>query len=144
MARTRRDIHVEQSPEGLRAASEVMRQFAVEHSVPESVASRLDVALEEILSNVLRHAFRVPPAAGRDLRLHLELLGDGLRATVMDNGPAFDPCSFEPLPVPSSLVESDLGGWGIRMVRNIVDEMRYRRSDGCNCVELVVRPSTRS
>jgi anti-sigma regulatory factor (Ser/Thr protein kinase) len=136
------DIQVEQSPEGLRAASEVMRRFAVDHGIPESVANRLDVALEEILSNVLRHAFRRPLSDRPDLQLRLDVLGNALRATVIDNGPAFDPVRFEPTPVATSLAESELGGWGIRLAREMVDEIRYRRADERNCLELVVRSAS--
>jgi anti-anti-sigma factor len=92
------------------------------------------------LSNVVRHAFPERPPGRCDLRLHLDVLGEALRATVIDNGPPFDPVRFKPTPVASSLSESELGGWGIRLVGEMVDEMRYWRSDECNCLELVVRP----
>jgi serine/threonine-protein kinase RsbW len=92
------------------------------------------LALQEMVTNVLRHAYRMDEQ--RPVELVFELTGDTFAVELRDQGPAFDPVRHE---VPERQDESMLteaGGHGIRIVRMVMDDVSYRRQDGWNCLRM--------
>src|SRR5690606_29375570 len=90
--------------------------------------------LDELLSNAIRHAF--PDGGAHAIDLKFRVRRSGLEATVEYGGVAFDPATA-PLPERrSSLDERPLGGLGVHFVRELADELRYRRVGDRNRVIL--------
>ena len=84
--------------------------------------NRVEVVLEELLSNLIRH--------GQDVTAITVTAGyhaGSIELVVEDNGVAFDPLA-KPDPEPfSSLAEAPLGGLGIALVRRLTCAARYDR-----------------
>jgi anti-sigma regulatory factor (Ser/Thr protein kinase) len=58
---------------------------------------------------------------------------------IEDNGIAFDPTQA-PLPPPVTMDSDRVGGWGMRIVRSLSDEVRYQRIGGRNRLTLIFHP----
>lgn len=87
------------------AASEA---FAAEARLSDGAATRLQVVVEELITNVLRHGLAT------QVELALEALPDGVDLAVEDDGIAFDPTQ------PSAFAGPDTetgGGVGLALVR---------------------------
>lgn len=87
------------------------------------------LALEEIVSNVVRHA-RV---GATEVRVRLSLDPGAIHITVEDEGDRFDPLGD----APAADLESDLasrrpGGLGLHLVRHMVDRAEYERDGRTN------------
>ncbi len=84
--------------------------------------NRVEVVLEELISNLVRH--------GKDV--NVVTVAAGYRAgmvdlIVEDDGAAFDPFAYpEPEPF-TNLPEAPLGGLGIPLVRRLTSSARYDR-----------------
>lgn len=101
-------------------------------SVPEPVLRAFQVALDELLTNVLVHAQQ---ASGPiDLKLARSI--DALDVTLSYLSDAFDPTTWQPASGSDSIAASADGGHGIRLVRALMDVFRYEYVDGCNIVHL--------
>ena len=113
------------------------------HSCPAHVKGQLDIAVEELFVNVCRYAYE---GAGADVaRTALvtqafDVDPPSVTVEIIDSGTPFDPLakpdaatadSFE------SVADIPIGGLGILMAKQSVDEMRYDRVDGRNVVTLV-------
>jgi anti-sigma regulatory factor (Ser/Thr protein kinase) len=98
---------------------------------PEATRYNVLVALQEMLTNVLRHAYQRDES--RPVEVLFELADDGLRVTLRDQGPAFDPVRYA-----ASAGEGDgampcePGGHGIRIARQVMDTVEYARVGGWN------------
>jgi len=68
---------------------------------------------------------------------------ESLRATIEDDGRPFNPLEKEAPPIPRSLEEAGIGGWGIPIVRTFADELAYQRRDGRNSVTIVSQAPSR-
>ena len=109
--------------------------FAETHAVPAATRRSLSVALDELLANALSHGL-----AGRDaglVTIEVKLDQERLTVTVTDDGPPFDPFGRTAPDTTLSVEERPIGGLGIHLVRQLVDEVSYQRRDGCNVVVLV-------
>lgn len=132
------DIRITESPRELRRLAADLDAFAERHALPSRVTDTLALAIEEVVTNVLSYAF--DDLGSGPHQIHVRLVRDPgvVRATIIDDGRAFDPTAVPIDREFESLDEVELGGWGIRLVRKLMDEVRYRRYDGHNHLELVL------
>jgi anti-anti-sigma factor len=69
----------------------------------------------------------------------VELEGNSLRVTITDDGPPFDPLAYADPDTELSVEEREIGGLGIHLVRQMMDEVSYRYEGDRNIVVLVKR-----
>ncbi len=101
-------------------------------SVPEPALRALQVALDELLTNVILHAQQ----ASGPIELQLARTAGVLDATVSYLAEDFDPTQWRSADVGSSVEDSQFGGHGIRLVRALMDDFRHEYIDGRNVVHL--------
>lgn len=121
----------------LRPLSEWFRAFARDNEVDEARALDFELCLNELMTNVIHYAYA--DRGRHEIRVSLERDAEGIRATIEDDGRPFNPLEKEAPPVPHSLDEAGIGGWGIPIVRAFADELSYERRDGRNRVTIVSR-----
>ena len=87
----------------------------------------INLALEEAVSNVIMYAY----PKGSDGLVDIEAIvrKDSLQFIVSDNGIPFDPTAAPEADISLDVDERPIGGLGIFLVRNIMDEVTYNRSD---------------
>ena len=95
----------------------------------------MNVVFEELLNNIVSYAYRDEGEHTIDLRV--ELSSDRLAVTITDDGRPFNPFMSAVPDITVSLEEREPGGLGIHLVRNMMDEVSYRRRTGKNAVILV-------
>jgi len=119
------------------AAVEVAREAVVgllePMRVDELVLNRIEVVLEELVSNVVRHGIDV-----HSLKIEVAVADRVLQIVVIDDGAAFDP-----LVIPERDRYSDLelaipGGQGIPLVRRFTRDAAYRRGANENRISCLM------
>lgn len=105
--------------------ADALDAFCVEQRLPESIAWRLRVALDEIVANIVKHGFVAGEAA---LDVWFRRDGSMVEITVADDGPPFDPLTHPAPDVTSPLETRHPGGLGIALVRALMDDVRYLRT----------------
>ena len=103
---------------------------------PLRVVMQIDVAVEEIFVNIANYAY----APGKGMaRIGVETKNDpaGVIITFTDSGVRYDPLAKEDPDVTLSAEERKIGGLGIFLVKNTMDDMTYEYSNGQNILKLV-------
>jgi serine/threonine-protein kinase RsbW len=121
----------------LRGLSEQAEAFARRHRLRPKAIDAMLLALEEAVTNVLMYAFEGVPEERREVFVCLQMSREALVVTIRDNGLAFDPTHARPR---AGLEDGDgrPGGWGITLIRGLIDEVHYARIGDRNQLELVV------
>jgi serine/threonine-protein kinase RsbW/sigma-B regulation protein RsbU (phosphoserine phosphatase) len=88
-----------------------------------------------LFSNVVSYGFDKDSAQQVDMTL--ELSGDQIRATMVDNGLPFDPTKPLDPELSLPLEEKNIGGLGIFLARQYVDDLQYRREGEKNIIILM-------
>jgi serine/threonine-protein kinase RsbW len=99
------------------------------HAVPPGVAAQLMVALDEIVSNVLDHG---GDDGGVLVDVRMKIGSGQVKAEVADNGRPFDPLSTPAPDTSLSLEDRAIGGLGIHLLRELLDDVSYLREGGRN------------
>lgn len=102
--------------------------------LPEEQRFPFELALEEVFMNVAMHGGH----EGRPASAAIEFLRDGedLRLVVSDDGPAFDPLSLGTPDTSLAIEEREVGGLGVFLVREMMDEVVYARREGLNVLSM--------
>jgi len=108
--------------------------------LPMELTMPINLALEEAVTNVMLYAY--PGTSGQVLvecckGERLKVKGERIVFTITDSGIPFDPTQKEEVDTTLSAEEREIGGLGIHLVRQIMDEVRYARIDDKNVLTLV-------
>ena len=118
--------------ENLEDFLEQMRQFLMENSASKKSISQMSIVADEIFANVCSYAY--PEDEGNiDIDYGLDENEDFI-LIFTDRGIPFDPLKHEDPDTGLPIEERDIGGLGILMVKNMVDEISYKRENDCNCL----------
>ncbi len=117
----------------------VIGEFAEANSLPQRQAMHLDLAIEEIVSNVIKYGFE--PGDERDDAVDITLVLDGRRLAIRirDRGRPFDPLADAPEPdTDAGVADRRIGGLGVHFVKRLMADLRYRREGDSNVLEMVL------
>jgi anti-sigma regulatory factor (Ser/Thr protein kinase) len=105
-------------------ADQVSR-FVRECSLEDQVEFDLNLVLEELFVNALRHG----GCEGMEnaIRVQLQSTEDGVEVKYSDRGIPFDPTTAAPPDLETSLEDRRAGGLGIHFVRELMSGLRYQR-----------------
>lgn len=109
--------------------------IAATKSIDGGTAMALNLALEEAVSNVMMYAY--PQEERGSINLKAILHADSIEFVLSDNGVPFDPTASPDVDTSLGVDERAIGGLGIHLVRNIMDEVRYARRDGMNILTMI-------
>ncbi|MBO7673476.1 MAG: ATP-binding protein [Atopobiaceae bacterium] len=98
--------------------------------------AQIDVALDEIFSNICNYAYGNDVG---DVTVRVCDVADqnSICITLEDKGIPFDPLSREDPDTSLGLHERGIGGLGIYMAKQIMDDVRYEHRDGFNMLTVV-------
>jgi anti-anti-sigma factor len=121
---------------GVSAVNSAFGDFASAHAIPDAVRRGMTVALDELLTNTMEYGLA---GGGGEVTVEAELYADRLTVTLTDDGAEFDPFSRVTPDTTLSVDDRPIGGLGIHLVRNLVDDATYQRRSGRNVVVLTKR-----
>lgn len=135
----RQTLSVPGTTSGVSLAATAFEQFWASANLPQDSRWRFLTALDEVLSNIVRHGLR---SGGGLIHLTFDLDGDVVSVDVTDGGEPFDPLS---LPAPDTTLPLDQrtpGGLGVSLVTGLMDRVRYERKAAQNLLMMSwrVRP----
>ena len=111
-----------------------MDSVASEFGLDPSLTMSLNLALEEAVTNVIMYAY--PEGVDGEVYLDASKEGNCLKFTLSDKGKPFDPTAIPEADVTASVEDRPIGGLGIHLVRNIMDQVAYRRIEGKNVLTM--------
>lgn len=116
----------------LPTANAALTSFCEQHRVSEDAVFDLTIALEEILTNIIRHGYE--DKGPHEIDVVIRKQGDLLTLQIADDGRPFDPSKAAPPNLDLPADQRAVGGLGIHLVRSLTDALEYRREDGRNVV----------
>jgi anti-sigma regulatory factor (Ser/Thr protein kinase) len=108
----------------------VVAAFVEEHHLPDKVLYAVNVALDEILTNIISYGY--DDQADHEIVLRLSFDAAELTAEVEDDGRHFNPLEAPEPDLGKPLEERPIGGLGIHLTRKLMDHLEYRRLGGRN------------
>lgn len=101
--------------------------------INEKNKNQLRIVIEEIFINIASYSY-----VGRGIaEIGVEFENDILKIVFTDNGVKFNPLELDDPNVAAAAEERGIGGLGIFMVKNMMDDVQYEYKDNKNILTLI-------
>ena len=124
----KKEIVINNQIEELERLAIFVEEVADELGLDPETTMNLNLALEEVVSNVILYAY--PREMGEKITIMAQKENNSLVFTITDKGKEFDPTKVEDADVTLSAEDREIGGLGIYI------EVTYQRLDGKNILTL--------
>ena len=114
--------------DGLRLAEEGLDEFSAAHGLTRNDTWPFHVAIDEILSNILKYGLTDGRTAGQ-VEILLTLEAESLEMVILDDAAPFNPLDAVRPDTGLAAEEREVGGLGIEIVRRLMDSIEYERLD---------------
>ena len=121
---------------GLQKASGEVELFLDNAGISGEVVFTVHLVIEEMLSNVIKYAFK--DTASHDISLEIAVEKNKLNIIIEDEGIEFNPLSITVERTDLPINEREVGGLGIHLVKNMVEDMSYCRKNGRNILKMTI------
>ncbi len=106
-----------------------------EASVASHVSQQMQLACEEALTNIFLHGY-----GGEGwIRVMCGMHDGAITLILSDKARAFDPTLVLDPDIDEKLEDRPIGGLGIHLIREMMDDFTYQRSDDANTITMIKR-----
>ena len=102
--------------------------------LPQRCRSELNLGLDELFTNIISYGF--DDKSEHQIKFTLSKVGKTLVVEVEDDGIPFNPLDAAGPGIPRDLASIGIGGLGIHLMKNMVDNIDYQRIEGKNKLTL--------
>ena len=118
----------------LQRLNQIVAQFAERHRLASELVFRVTLVLEEIITNVILYGYE--DGLEQKISVRLSWKDPYIKLEVEDDGRPFNPLETPPPDKRKPLAERQVGGLGIHLVREMMDELEYWRENDKNLLVL--------
>lgn len=135
-----RMLEIEADLANLERAREFVRRAALDYGLEGARVAEVELAVDEAITNIIVHGY-----AHRDgtVRLQVTREGETVAVILRDDAGPFDVREAPRPDLSLPLAQRPVGGLGVHLIEQSVDEIRYRRSaQGVNELTLLKKLRT--
>jgi len=113
-----------------------VHHFLEGKQIPAAPVYKIDLALEEMLTNVIKYSY--DDENRHEIEVSLQLDNERILLEMRDDGHEFDPLATPDANLSDEISQRQVGGMGIHLTRSMVDAISYSRKDNHNIVTISV------
>lgn len=113
---------------------EFIEELGNDFSLSPDIVFNLNLVLEEAVVNIINYAY--PKEEHESIYLSARMHEGSIILVLTDTGKEFDPTAAPEADVTLSADERQIGGLGIFLIRQIMNEVKYERIEGKNVLTL--------
>ena len=130
----KKEIKIKNEVGELERVNQFVEEIGEELGLDMERQMNLNLVMEEMVSNVIFYAY--PEGKHEEIELVAESDGKELTFVLSDKGKEFDPTLKEDADPNVNPMERDIGGMGIYIVKNIMNQVTYQRLEGKNLLTM--------
>ncbi|HEX6437646.1 MAG TPA: SpoIIE family protein phosphatase [Candidatus Binatia bacterium] len=124
------EIRVNNKLSELASANQALTEFGRQYGLADNVLHDLNLALEEILTNIISYGYT--DSGEHEIAVRFSIKAGEMRVDVEDDGQPFNPLEAPEVDTSKPLEERTIGGLGVHLVRKLMDGLEYQRREGKN------------
>ena len=113
---------------------EIIEELGSDFSLYPDIVFNLNLVLEEAVVNIINYAY--PKEDHESIYLSAKMHEGSIVLVLTDTGKEFDPTAVPEADVTLSADDRQIGGLGIFLIRQIMNEVKYERIEGKNVLTL--------
>ncbi len=121
--------------ENLDKVQDFVHNSIADLNCPKKFIFQLDLVVEEIFVNIAEYAY-TPNVGSAKILLDVDVDSKNISMTFIDSGFEYNPLERNDPDINLALEERQIGGLGIFLTKNFVDDISYRYVDGQNILQI--------
>jgi anti-sigma regulatory factor (Ser/Thr protein kinase) len=109
---------------------DLIQRGVVEGHFPEQFLNRLQIAVDEAVTNIIEHGYADVPRGTAPLEVVVDVNHERYRVEIIDQGLSFDPGGAAEVDIVAHVAQGKSGGLGIFLMRRIMDQVDYHYRAG--------------
>lgn len=130
-----KELTLNATTENIPVVTDFVNEQLEAHGCSMKVQIQIDVAIDELFSNIARYAYN-PDIGPATVRVELTEEPLSVVVTFIDNGVPYDPLKNTDPDTSLSAEEREIGGLGVYMVKKSMDTVAYEYKDGQNVLRI--------
>lgn len=103
--------------------ADIVDAFCERHAVSPAIANKFNLAFDEAVTNIISYAYSDDKA--HEIVVSLGFADGVMSAELADDGSPFNPLQAKPPDVAAPLEERGIGGLGVYLIKELMDDVRY-------------------
>lgn len=112
-----------------------LKNLGDKYSVPKNIISEIDLALGELVLNIIKYAYK--NKQNSFISLDCDIENNKIIFLLTDTGMAFNPLEYKAQDTEANLKDKPIGGFGIMIAKKTMDSISYERKDDKNQLKLI-------
>lgn len=114
----------------LKALNQHLTAFGHDIGLPEISISEINICLDELFTNTVLHGFK--DDRKHKIKFTMQVDDNILMVNIKDDGVPFNPREKKEVEFPADIMSAKIGGLGIHITRELMDNIAYERKRGKN------------
>lgn len=128
-------IRIKNQVSEIAKVSHKFNDFSTQHQLPKKISHEFDLALDEILNNIITYGYR--DQNEHEIKIEIHYTGTLLILIIEDDGRKFNPLDIPEPDTKSSIEERRVGGLGIHLIRKAMDDITYKYENKKNNLTMI-------
>ena len=135
MSEINKELTVEALMENMNEVMAFVDEQLEAFDCPMRIQAPIDVAVEELFINIASYAY-APDTGPATVRVEVREKPLSVIITFLDNGVPYDPLAGADPDLDAEVEDRQIGGFGIFMVKNSMDDVTYEYKNGQNILTI--------
>ena len=131
-----KSMAIDNSIEDMSQLCSNFHDFFTDAGLKSSTVYALDLALEEMLTNIIKYGY--DDHREHAIKVVVDIASEAVYMLIEDDGHEFDPLSQNSPDLDLNIADRQIGGVGIFLTLNMVNEINYSREDNKNKLRITV------
>ena len=127
-------LQIENNISELNRLNALLEQLAKEWKIPKEISFQINLALEEMVTNVINYGYE--DKSSHTITLSFILHGNVIIIQIEDDGRAFNPLTAPEPDTTEPAEKRKIGGLGIHLVKELMDTVTYVRKNEKNILTI--------
>ena len=110
--------------------------FAEKHNIPSDIVQKFKIAIDDLVTNIISHGLK--DGDDQSIGVRFEGSEEQMVVEIIDEGMPFDIFETAKPDTTLSIEDREIGGLGILLVNELMDEVAYKRRNNTNVVRLIM------
>ena len=128
-----RELTVDATVNNILAVTDFVNEELNKFNCPEEVVAEIDIAIDEIFGNIANYAYG--EVVGK-AKICIDVEDDVFNISFIDSGKKYNPLEREDPDITLSAQEREIGGLGIFIVKQSMDDVSYEYKNGNNILKI--------
>ena len=126
----RQDLTISNDLAYLAQVRDLVSRGVQEGDFPAHFLNRLQIAVDEAVTNIIEHGYAEQPRGSAAIELHIDVNQERFRIEIVDHGQTFDPNQLSDVDIQVHVSAGRAGGLGVFLMRKIMDQVDYHYKAG--------------